>query len=80
MSHMKSVSPAVSVGVDISKFPGCYLLHQMGSRRGSQKLLQALVSQELTAYLSDSDLLLNSREWLIYRKYNNQKTLNQTTL
>ena len=31
---------------------GCHLLRQMSSQWGSQKLLQGLVSHELTAYLS----------------------------
>ena len=41
-------------GVDISEVPGCHLLQQMSSQRGSQKLLQGSVSHELTAYLSIS--------------------------
>ena len=76
----KCISIAISGGIDISKIPGCHLLRQMGSQWGSQKLLQGLVSHELTAYLSDLDFFLNSRKWLYYRKYINQTTLNHTTL
>ena len=43
---------ATSGGVDISEVPGCNLLRQMSSQWGSQKLLQGLLSHELTAYLS----------------------------
>ena len=47
----KCVPTAISGGVDISKVPGCHLLRQMSSQLGSQKLLQGLVSHELTACL-----------------------------
>ena len=43
-------------GVDISEVPGCHLLQQMSFQKGSQKLLQGLVSHELTAYLSSFNL------------------------
>ena len=43
---------AIFGGVDISEFPGCHLFLRMSSLLGSQKLLQGLVSHELTAYLS----------------------------
>ena len=42
----------ISGGVDISEVFGCQLLWQMSSQCVSQKLLQGLVSHELTAYLS----------------------------
>ena len=42
---------AISSSVDISKVRGSHLLWQMSSQWGSQKLLQRLVSYELTAYL-----------------------------
>ena len=42
--------------------------------------VQGLVSHELTAYLSDFDLLLNPRKWVNYQKYINGTTLNYTTL
>ena len=38
------VPKAISGDVHISKVPGCHLLRQMSSQRGSQKLLQGLVS------------------------------------
>ena len=47
----KCVPTAISGGVDISKVPGCHLLRQMSSQRESQKLLQGLVSHELTAHI-----------------------------
>ena len=53
------VHTAISCGVDISTIPGCHLLSQMSSWCGSQKLLQGLVSHELTAYLSDIDPFLS---------------------
>ena len=46
----KYVPTAISGGVDISEVPGYHLLRQMSSQRGSQKLLQGLVSHELTVY------------------------------
>ena len=48
----KCVPTAISHGVDIPEVPGCHLLQQMSSQWGSQKLVQGLVSHELTAYLS----------------------------
>ena len=50
-------------GVDISEVPGCHLLRQMSSQWGSQKLLQGLVSHELTAYLSVFNLYLT--QWIM---------------
>ena len=57
----KCVPTAISGGVDISEVPGCHLLQQMSSQWGSQKLLQGLVSHELTAYLSVFNLILTQR-------------------
>ena len=48
----KCVPTAISDGVDLSKVPGCHLSRQMSSQCRSQKLLQGLVSHELTAHLS----------------------------
>ena len=48
----KCAPTAVSSGVDISEIPGCHLLLQKSSRWGSRKLLQGLVSHELTGYFS----------------------------
>ena len=45
----KCVSTAISGGVDIPEVCGCHFLQQMSSQWGSQKLLQGLVSPELTA-------------------------------
>ena len=45
----KCVPTAISSGVlDISKVPGCHLILQTSSQRGSQKLIQGLVSHELS--------------------------------
>ena len=41
-----------TTGVDISEVPGCHLIQWMSSQWGLQKLLQGLVSHELTSYLS----------------------------
>ena len=54
----KCVPTTISGGVDISEVPGCHLLQQMSFQRMSQKLLQGLVSHELTAYLSVFNLFL----------------------
>ena len=54
----KCVPTATSGGVDISEVPGCHLLQQMSSQYGSQKLLQRLVSHELTVHLSGFNLFL----------------------
>ena len=50
----KCVPTTISGSVDISEVPGCHLLRQMSS----QKLLQELVSYELTAYISVFSLFL----------------------
>ena len=55
---MEVFSTAISSGVNISKVPGCHLSQQMSSQWGSQKLLQGLVSYEITTYLSVSNLFL----------------------
>ena len=54
----KCVLTAISGNVDISQVPWCHLLWQMNSQRWSQKIIQGLVSYELTAYLSVFDLYL----------------------
>ena len=59
----KCVPTTISSGLDISEVPGCHLLPQISSQWGSQKLLQWLVFQELTAYLSVSNLLLT--QWIM---------------
>ena len=48
----KCAPTAISSGVDISEVPGCHLLLQSSSQWGSRKLLQGLVSPELTGYFS----------------------------
>ena len=67
----KFVSTPISSGVDISEVPGCYLLLQMSSQWGSQKLLQGLVSHELTAYLSLFDLFLTQLIMAIMLSFTN---------
>ena len=62
-SYLVSCPTAISCGVVISDIPGCHLLQQMSCQWRSQKLLQGLVSQELTAYLSVFDLLLT--QWIM---------------
>ena len=52
----KCVHIANSRDMDISDVLGCHLLQQMSSQLGSQKLLQELVSHELTSYLSVFDI------------------------
>ena len=47
-----------SVFVDIFEVPWCHLFRQRSSQSWSQKLLQGLVSHELTASLFDFDLFL----------------------
>ena len=54
----KSFPTVNSNGVDFSVVPVCHILQQMSSEQGSQKLLQGLVSHELTAYFSVFDLFL----------------------
>ena len=54
----KCVPTPISGRVDISEVPGCHLLRQTSSQGGSQKLLQGLVSHELTPYLSLFNLFL----------------------
>ena len=75
----KCVPTAVS-GVDISEVPGCHLLQQMSSQWGSQKLLQGLLSRELTAYLSIINQFKLNELWPYYQKHVNQMILNHTTL
>ena len=45
----KGIPTAICGGVDIAEVPGCHLLQQMSPQSVSQKLLQGLVSHELTA-------------------------------
>ena len=59
----KCVPTAISGGTDISKVCECPLLRQMSSQRGWQKLLQGLVSHELTSYLSISNVFLT--QWIM---------------
>ena len=59
----KCLPTAISGGVAISEVPGCHLLQQMSSQWVSQKLLQGLVSHELTAYLSVFDIFLT--QWIM---------------
>ena len=67
--------------MDISEVPGCYLLRHVSYQGGSQKLLQGLVSHELTAYLSIFFNLFKLIElWPYYQKHVNQIILNRTTL
>ena len=54
---------AISSGMDVSNVPGFDLLWQMGSQWGSQKLVQWLVSHELTAYLTAFNLFLT--QWIM---------------
>ena len=52
------------VWIFLSSFvPRCHLLQQISSLRGSQKLLQTLVSHELTAYLSVFNLFWT--QWIM---------------
>ena len=59
---------------------GCHLLRQMSSQWGSQKLLQGLVSHELTAYLHIFNLFKLNELWPYYQKHINQIILNRTTI
>ena len=49
--------------LDISEVPGCHLLQQTNSQWGPQKLLEGLVSHELTTYLSVWDISLT--QWIM---------------
>ena len=59
----KGFPKAISGVVDISEVPGCHLLWQMNFQWSSQKLLQGLVSHELTVYLSVFNLFLT--QWIM---------------
>ena len=74
-----SLPTAISGGVDISEVPGCHMLWQMSSQWGSQKLIQGLVSHELTAYLSIFNLLKLNELWPYYQKHVTQIILYHTT-
>ena len=80
MSHMEVGSYNYSSGDSISEVLGCHLLGQMSSQWGSQKLLQGLVSHELTTYLSVFHLFKLNELWTYYQKHVNQIILNHTTL
>ena len=69
----------ISVDLLILFWLSC-LLQQMSSQRGSQKLLQGLVSYELTAYLSIFNLFKLNALWPYYQKHVKQIILNRTTL
>ena len=57
----KCAPTAISSGVNIFEVPGCHFLRHMKSR--SQKLLQELMSHELTTYLSAFNLFLT--QWIM---------------
>ena len=57
------VPTAISGGEGIFEVPGCDLLGLVSSQWGSQKLLQGLLSHELTAYLSVFNLFLT--QWIM---------------
>ena len=61
--HIISPISETILQVDISEVPGCYLFWQVSSQWVSQKLLQGLVSHELTAYPFVSDLFLT--QWIM---------------
>ena len=58
----KCIPTTILVVVDISEVPGCHFLQQ-SSHRGLPKLLQELVSHELTVYHSVFDLFLS--HWIM---------------
>ena len=78
---MKCVLTTISAGVDISEDPGCNLLQQRSPWWGSQKLLQGLMSYELTestflnltSELNETAILSKGRKPDIY-KWRNSKT------
>ena len=74
------IPTAISGGVDISEVPGCYLFQQNSSQWGLQKLLQGLVSHELTAYLSIFNQFKLNELSPYYQRHVNQIILNHTTL
>ena len=58
--------------MDIFEVPECHLLRQMRAKWGSQKLLQGLVSHELTAYLSSFNQFKLNELWPYYQRHVNQ--------
>ena len=76
----KCIPTAISGGVDFSEVPGCHLLRQMSFQRGPQKLLQKLVSHELTAHLSVFNQFKLNELWPYYQKHVNHTVLNRATL
>ena len=66
--------------MDMFEVHRCHLSWQMRSQYGSQKLLQRLVSHELTVYLSIFNLFKLNELWPYYQKHVNQIILNQTIL
>ena len=70
---------ALIIQFSLIDFSCCHLLWQMSFQWGSQKLLQRLVSHELTAYLSIFNLSKLNELWP-YQKHVNQIILNRTTL
>ena len=60
---LQCVPKAISGGGDVFKVPGCHMLRQMSSQWGSQKLLQGLVSHELTTYHPAFNQYL--KQWII---------------
>ena len=59
----KCIPTVISNGVNISEVTGCHLLWQISFQWDSSKLLQRLVSLELTTYLSVLDLFLT--QWIM---------------
>ena len=75
----KCVPTAISVGVDILEVHGCHLLQKMSSQWGSQKLVQGLVSHELSLPFCFWPIF-NSMKWPYHQKDVIQITLNHATL
>ena len=71
---------AISGVVDIPKVSWCHLLKQIRFQRGSQKLLQALVSHGLLAYLSDFYSFFDSFDFLKVHKPDNSGSRNSLKL
>ena len=68
MLRMKYDLAAISSDADTFEVSRCPLLQQVSSQCGAQKLLQGLVSHEITFYLFDLDFFLTQLNGHIIKK------------
>ena len=80
LHHYNTILRSLYHSLHHSVVPGCHFLWQMSSQWRSQKLLQQLVSHELTVYISIFNQFELNELWPYYQTHVKQIILNCTTL